>query len=74
MLHYESFELAMLQLKGDTYKEWEHLLPFIPADLRYRYINAVKKGFSMPQAFDLVLSTTTVADHKFELLLQMVNN
>lgn len=71
MLHYESFELAVLQQEGEGYKKWEHLLPLIPADFRVRYLQALKANHSLPQAYDLVMATTTVPDKHYELLLQL---
>ncbi len=70
MLHYEAFERAVGKAAGSEAKEWGHLLPAIPYEHRFRYIDALQKGLRPPQAYDCVMYCQNEQEEQFYALLQ----
>lgn len=70
MLHYEDFEAAVMELTGDEFRKWQHILPAIPLGHRFRYIRALEKDISPPMAFDYVMCSLSIKDDEFIAFLQ----
>lgn len=64
MLSYSEFETKVKELTPE-YEQWKHLLPAIPHQSRRRYLDTLQAGWDMPQAFDIVQTSTSLADDAF---------
>ncbi len=68
MLSYKEFEEAVRQIVTDS-GQWQHILAAIPHTHRARYINTLKAGWDMPEAFDIVLTSTHIDDAAYAAML-----
>lgn len=68
MIRYVEFETAVQELTSQFF-DWRHLLPVIPIAFRLRFISVLKKQFSIPDAYDIVMASQTLTDEKFHEFL-----
>lgn len=66
MLHYEDFEQVIKAEAEREFELWRHILPAIPTAYRYRFAYTIKKGMTLPLAFDLVMLSQSLKDNAFE--------
>ena len=66
MLQYESFENSIKAVSGKLFAEWRHLLPAVPLAFRHRFLETVKKGFTLAKSFDMIMLSQTLADAAYE--------
>lgn len=70
MLHYERFQETVFKEAGEGAAEWKHILPAIPIAHRLRFMYTLRKGFSIPSCFDMVMLSQTLADKDYDLFVQ----
>lgn len=70
MLHYERFQETVLAEGGTAAHEWKHLLPAIPVAHRLRFLHTMRKGFSVPASFDMIMLSMTLGDRDYDLFVQ----
>ncbi len=70
MLHYERFQETVFKEAGEGAAEWKHILPAIPIAHRLRFMYTLRKGFSIPACFDMVMLSQTLADKDYDLFVQ----
>lgn len=68
MLSYKEFEEAVRQINTDS-EQWQHILAAIPHTHRQRYIDTLKAGWDMPEAFDIVLTSTHIDNDAYTVML-----
>lgn len=70
MLHYERFQETVLREAGEGAAEWKHILPAVPVAHRLRFMYTLRKGFSIPAVFDMIMLSQTLADKDYDLFVQ----
>lgn len=70
MLQYERFQETVLKEAGEGAAEWRHILPAVPVAHRLRFLYTLRKGFSIPAVFDMVMLSQTLADKDYDLFVQ----
>lgn len=70
MLQYERFQETVLKEAGEGAAEWQHILPAVPVAHRLRFLYTLRKGFSIPAVFDMVMLSQTLADKDYDLFVQ----
>ncbi len=70
MLQYERFQETVLSEAGEGAMEWKHILPAVPVAHRLRFLYTIRKGFSIPAVFDMVMLSQTLADKDYDLFVQ----
>ncbi|MBW7914115.1 MAG: hypothetical protein H3C54_10590 [Taibaiella sp.] len=70
MLQYERFQETVLKEVGEGAVEWKHILPAVPVAHRLRFLYTLRKGFSIPAVFDMVMLSQTLADKDYDLFVQ----
>lgn len=70
MLQYERFQETVLKEAGEGATEWRHILPAVPVAHRLRFLYTLRKGFSIPAVFDMVMLSQTLADKDYDLFVQ----
>lgn len=70
MLQYERFQETVLNEAGEGAIEWKHILPAVPVAHRLRFLYTIRKGFSIPAVFDMVMLSQTLADKDYDLFVQ----
>lgn len=70
MLQYERFQETVLKEVGVGAEEWKHILPAVPVAHRLRFLYTLRKGFSIPAVFDMVMLSQTLADKDYDLFVQ----
>lgn len=70
MLQYERFQETVLIEAGEGAMEWKHILPAVPVAHRLRFLYTIRKGFSIPAVFDMVMLSQTLADKDYDLFVQ----
>jgi|GEM_PF-3306973 len=70
MLQYERFQEIIFEESGKSAEDWKHILPAIPIAHRYRFLQTLKKGFSIPASFDMVMLSQAIGDKEYSLFVQ----
>lgn len=70
MLQYERFQETVLKEGGQGAVEWKHILPAVPIAHRMRFLFTLRKGFSIPAVFDMVMLSQTLGDKDYDLFVQ----
>lgn len=70
MLQYERFQETVFKEVGEGAEEWKHILPAVPVAHRLRFLYTLRKGFSIPAVFDMVMLSQTLADKDYDLFVQ----
>lgn len=70
MLQYERFQEIVLKEGGEGAVLWKHILPAVPVAHRLRFMYTLRKGFSIPAVFDMIMLSQTLADKDYDLFVQ----
>lgn len=70
MLQYERFQETVLKEAGEGATLWKHILPAVPVAHRLRFLYTLRKGFSIPAVFDMVMLSQTLVDKDYDLFVQ----
>lgn len=70
MIHYEDFQNEALEIAGSAGIDWKHLLPAIPIAFRNRYVQTLEHGFTIPEAYDMIMLSQSSNEQDYNLFLQ----
>ena len=70
MLQYERFQETIFNEVGDGAEAWKHILPAIPIAHRIRFMHTLRKGFSIPASFDMVMLSQALGDKEYDQFVQ----
>lgn len=70
MLHYEDFQETIIGETGDAGQRWLHILPAVPMAFRNRFLFTIRKDFSIPESFDMVMLSQKLPDSEYELFVE----
>lgn len=68
MIRYYQFETSVQETAAD-FDDWKHLLPAVPIAFRLRFLYVIDNHFHLPDAFDIVMSSQSLSDDRFEEFL-----
>lgn len=67
-MNFEDFKEAVIVLAPG--KRWQHVLPAVPEWHRQRFVDVLKAGAKIPQAYDVVMDNRNMADDMFYTMLK----
>ncbi|MCD6063709.1 MAG: hypothetical protein K0R82_1620 [Flavipsychrobacter sp.] len=70
MIRYYEFESSVQSAATADFDAWKHLLPAIPIAFRVRFLYVLRRHFHLPDAFDIVMSSQSLTDERFEDFLR----
>lgn len=65
---FEDFKATVMELAPG--KRWQHVLPAVTEWHRQRFVDVLKKGAKIPQAYDVVMENRNMADEAFYTMLK----
>jgi hypothetical protein len=67
-MNFEDFKAVVMEVAPG--KRWLHVLPAVPEWYRQRFVDVLKAGAKIPQAYDVVMNNRNVTDEAFYTMLK----
>lgn len=70
MLQYEQFERIIITEFGNDAMAWRHVLPAVPLAYRPRFLQTMRRGFTVTESFDMIMLSQTLNEEAFHEFVQ----